>query len=146
MARERDCVSWLRGSLGWIELAQPFTAQSVCRVMNFQLCLHALIDFLLLTFVSFSLICREKYLNTLLQVEAMLKLWFPHIPMKPVSTPSSNTAFISGALQDASSPIPPHKHRDQLHIPVKVSLCAILRHFHTFLLSPQFQLNHVFLF
>ncbi|CAF97864.1 unnamed protein product, partial [Tetraodon nigroviridis] len=28
----------------------------------------------------------ERYLNTLLQVEAMLKLWFPHIPTQPAST------------------------------------------------------------
>lgn len=126
LAHERDCVSWLRGSLGWLELAQSFTAQFVCGVTNFQSCLRALIDFLLLTFVSFSLTCREKYLNTLLQVEAMLKLWFPHIPMQPVSTSSSNTTFLSGSLQDTSSPIPPHKHRDQLHIPVKVRLCTVL--------------------
>lgn len=48
MAHERDCVSSLRGSLGWIEFAQSFTAQSVCRVMNSQLFLRALIDLLLL--------------------------------------------------------------------------------------------------
>uniref|UniRef100_A0A672G0D6 Circadian associated repressor of transcription n=1 Tax=Salarias fasciatus TaxID=181472 RepID=A0A672G0D6_SALFA len=31
----------------------------------------------------------EKYLNTLLQVEMMLKLWFPQIPTQPVSAASS---------------------------------------------------------
>lgn len=136
MARERDCVSSLRGSLGWTELTQSFTAQSVCRVVNFQLFLRALIALLLLAFLPFSLICREKYLNTLLQVEAMLKLWFPHIPMQPVLTSTSNATFTPGSLQDTSSSIPPHKHRDQLHIPVKVSFSAILRHFHAFSLSP----------
>ncbi|XP_061073882.1 circadian-associated transcriptional repressor-like [Conger conger] len=46
-----------------------------------------------------------KHLHTLLQVEMMLKLWFPQIsPCAP-----------SGSGHSA----PPHKHRDQLHIPVK---------------------------
>lgn len=121
MARERDCVSSLRGSPGGIELAQSFTAHSVCRVVKFQLFLRALIGLLLLTFLSFSIIRREKYLSTLLQVEAMLKLWFPHIPTQPALTSSSNTTFTTGSLQDTSSSTPPHKHRDQLHIPVKVS-------------------------
>ncbi|TNN02728.1 hypothetical protein fugu_010215 [Takifugu bimaculatus] len=61
----------------------------------------------------------EKYLNTLLQVEVMLKLWFPHIRAQPVSASSSITAFTARSLQDSSGSIPPHKHRDQLHIPVK---------------------------
>ncbi|KAE8288849.1 Circadian-associated transcriptional repressor ChIP-derived repressor of network oscillator [Larimichthys crocea] len=62
---------------------------------------------------------REKYLNTLLQVEMMLKLWFPQIPAQPVSTASSVTASPTCSLRDTSSSTPPHKHRDQLHIPVK---------------------------
>ncbi|XP_076592329.1 uncharacterized protein LOC143324036 [Chaetodon auriga] len=61
----------------------------------------------------------EKYLNTLLQVEMMLKLWFPHIPAQPVSAASSIAASPARSLQDTSSSTPPHKHRDQLHIPVK---------------------------
>ncbi|XP_015236737.1 PREDICTED: uncharacterized protein LOC107088827 [Cyprinodon variegatus] len=63
--------------------------------------------------------CGEKYLNTLLQVEAMLKLWFPHISSQPVSSSSSVAASPTHSLQDTSSSTPPHKHRDQLHIPVK---------------------------
>uniref|UniRef100_A0A3Q2R3C0 Circadian associated repressor of transcription n=1 Tax=Fundulus heteroclitus TaxID=8078 RepID=A0A3Q2R3C0_FUNHE len=63
--------------------------------------------------------CGEKYLNTLLQVEAMLKLWFPHIATQPVSSSSSVATSPAHSLQDASSATPPHKHRDQLHIPVK---------------------------
>lgn len=83
-------------------------------------------ELLHLTFISIALICREKYLNTLLQVEVMLKLWFPHICAQPVSASSSITAFTARSLQDSSGSIPPHKHRDQLHIPVKVSL--LVRH------------------
>lgn len=63
---------------------------------------------------------REKYLNTLLQVEVMLKLWFPHIPTQPVSAASSVVASPAHSLQDTYGSTPPHKHRDQLHIPVKV--------------------------
>ncbi|XP_068180633.1 uncharacterized protein [Antennarius striatus] len=61
----------------------------------------------------------EKYLNTLLQVEGMLKLWFPHISAQSVSAASSVAASPAHSLQDTSSCTPPHKHRDQLHIPVK---------------------------
>ncbi|XP_026225740.1 circadian-associated transcriptional repressor [Anabas testudineus] len=61
----------------------------------------------------------EKYLNTLLQVEMMLKLWFPQIITQSVSTTSSVTTSAACSLQDTSSSTPPHKHRDQLHIPVK---------------------------
>lgn len=32
--------------------------------------------------LHFPLACRERYLGTLLQVEKMLKIWFPHIPLK----------------------------------------------------------------
>ncbi|XP_014842671.1 PREDICTED: circadian-associated transcriptional repressor [Poecilia mexicana] len=63
--------------------------------------------------------CGEKYLNTLLQVEVMLKLWFPHISARPVSSSSSFSTSPTHSLQDTSSSTPPHKHRDQLHIPVK---------------------------
>ncbi|XP_069551980.1 circadian-associated transcriptional repressor-like [Brachyistius frenatus] len=61
----------------------------------------------------------EKYLNTLLQVEMMLKLWFPQISTQPVSAASSVATSRARSLQDTSSSTPPHKHRDQLHIPVK---------------------------
>ncbi|GAA6220621.1 circadian-associated transcriptional repressor [Lates japonicus] len=61
----------------------------------------------------------EKYLNTLLQVEMMLKLWFPQIPTPPVSAASSVATSPARSLQDTSTSTPPHKHRDQLHIPVK---------------------------
>ncbi|XP_070767933.1 uncharacterized protein [Enoplosus armatus] len=61
----------------------------------------------------------EKYLNTLLQVEMMLKLWFPQIATQPVSAASSVATSPARSLQDTSSSTPPHKHRDQLHIPVK---------------------------
>lgn len=69
---------------------------------------------------------REKYLNTLLQVEMMLKLWFPQIITQSVSTTSSVTTSAACSLQDTSSSTPPHKHRDQLHIPVKVRTHAFL--------------------
>lgn len=65
-------------------------------------------------------VSREKYLNTLLQVEVMLKLWFPQIPIHPVSAASSVAASPAHSFQETSSSTPPHKHRDQLHIPVKV--------------------------
>lgn len=65
-------------------------------------------------------VCREKYLNTLLQVEMLLKLWFPQISTQPVSAASSIATSPARSFQDTSSATPPHKHRDQLHIPVKV--------------------------
>ncbi|XP_053743025.1 uncharacterized protein LOC128771593 isoform X2 [Synchiropus splendidus] len=61
----------------------------------------------------------EKYLNTLLQVEMMLKLWFPQIQTLPVSSTSSAATSPARSLRDTSTSTPPHKHRDQLHIPVK---------------------------
>ncbi|XP_036395332.1 circadian-associated transcriptional repressor-like [Megalops cyprinoides] len=51
-----------------------------------------------------------KYLHTLLKVEMMLKLWFPQISPCPPSTTDSSAPPRS---------TPPHKHKDQLHIPVK---------------------------
>lgn len=50
----------------------------------------------------------------------MLKLWFPQILTQPVSTASSVATSPARSLQEASGSTPPHKHRDQLHIPVKV--------------------------
>ncbi|KAM9722918.1 uncharacterized protein ACNS7B_018483 [Menidia menidia] len=63
--------------------------------------------------------CGEKYLNTLLQVEVMLKLWFPQVSTQPVSTAPGHAISPTCSLWDSSSSTPPHKHRDQLHIPVK---------------------------
>ncbi|KAF7663605.1 hypothetical protein LDENG_00205470 [Lucifuga dentata] len=61
-----------------------------------------------------------KYLNILLQVEMMLKLWFPQVPTCPVSAASSTAMSPACSVQHtSSSSTPPHKHRDQLHIPVK---------------------------
>uniref|UniRef100_A0A8C2WPZ6 Circadian associated repressor of transcription n=1 Tax=Cyclopterus lumpus TaxID=8103 RepID=A0A8C2WPZ6_CYCLU len=59
----------------------------------------------------------EKYLNTLLQVEIMLKLWFPQIHTQVVSAASSVAASPAPSLHDTSRSTPPHKHKDQLHIP-----------------------------
>ncbi|KAM4581366.1 uncharacterized protein PAE49_005934 [Odontesthes bonariensis] len=63
--------------------------------------------------------CGEKYLNTLLQVEVMLKLWFPQISPQPVSAAPSNATSHTHSLRDTSSSTLSHKHRDQSHIPVK---------------------------
>ncbi|XP_029307918.1 circadian-associated transcriptional repressor-like [Cottoperca gobio] len=61
----------------------------------------------------------EKYLNTLLQVEMMLKLWFPQIASQSISATSNIGVSLACSLQDTSNATPPHKHRDQSHIPVK---------------------------
>ncbi|XP_040022008.2 uncharacterized protein LOC120811004 [Gasterosteus aculeatus] len=58
----------------------------------------------------------EKYLNTLLQVEVMLKLWFPQIHAQAASAAAAPSA---APLHNAPRSLPPHKHRDQSHIPVK---------------------------
>lgn len=63
--------------------------------------------------------CGEKYLNTLLQVEVMLKVWFPQIQTFPVSAASSVATSPALSLQDTAGFTPPHKHKDQSHIPVK---------------------------
>lgn len=63
--------------------------------------------------------CGEKYLNTLLQVEVMLKLWFPQIQTFPVSAASSVATSPALSLHDTAGFTPPHKHKDQSHIPVK---------------------------
>ncbi|XP_012697456.2 circadian-associated transcriptional repressor [Clupea harengus] len=64
----------------------------------------------------------EKYLNTLLQVEMMLKLWFPQVSPQASSAPPASAAP-QAAPSSASSPAHnstlPHKHKDQLHMPVK---------------------------
>lgn len=51
----------------------------------------------------------EKYLRTLLQVEVMLKMWFPQVTREPLA-PST---------QSLRSNLPPRWHQNQLHIPVK---------------------------
>ncbi|XP_072316348.1 uncharacterized protein [Eucyclogobius newberryi] len=63
--------------------------------------------------------CGEKYLNTLLQVEVMLKVWFPQIATFPVSAASSVATSPALSLQDTAGFTPSHKHKDQSHIPVK---------------------------
>ncbi|XP_061572900.1 uncharacterized protein LOC133432766 isoform X2 [Cololabis saira] len=63
--------------------------------------------------------CGEKYMNTLLQVEGMLKLWFPQIHNRAACAASSIATSPTHSFQDTSVSTPPHKHRDQLHIPVK---------------------------
>ncbi|XP_045070005.1 uncharacterized protein LOC123484097 [Coregonus clupeaformis] len=60
----------------------------------------------------------EKYMNTLLQVETMLKMWFPQVsPLAPPTAPTLSPPHLS--LRDTPCSTPPHKHRDQSHIPVK---------------------------
>ncbi|KAM8871007.1 uncharacterized protein AB9W97_017542 isoform 2-T3 [Spinachia spinachia] len=61
----------------------------------------------------------EKYLNTLLQVEVMLKLWFPQIHAQAVSADTGASASPAAPLHNTPRSLPPHKHRDQSHIPVK---------------------------
>ncbi|XP_035387003.1 LOW QUALITY PROTEIN: circadian-associated transcriptional repressor-like [Electrophorus electricus] len=58
----------------------------------------------------------EKYLPTLLQVEMMLKLWFPQVTLRPTGRAVSIDQSGQGT---SSGTTPPHKHKDQLHIPVK---------------------------
>ena len=53
----------------------------------------------------------EKYLRTLLQVEMMLKVWFPQVIREPMVH----------STQNLRSSLPPRWHQNQLHIPVKVS-------------------------
>ncbi|XP_016893303.1 circadian-associated transcriptional repressor-like isoform X2 [Cynoglossus semilaevis] len=60
-----------------------------------------------------------KYLNILLQVEMMLKMWFPQIPTRPASAASTLGSAPALTHQGTSTSTPPHKHRDQRHIPVK---------------------------
>nr|ACO09817.1 C1orf51 [Osmerus mordax] len=51
----------------------------------------------------------EKYLRTLLQVEMMLKVWFPQVIREP----------LVHSTQNLRSSLPPRWHQNQLHIPVK---------------------------
>ncbi|XP_051577469.1 circadian-associated transcriptional repressor-like [Myxocyprinus asiaticus] len=62
----------------------------------------------------------EKYLPTLLQIEVMLKLWFPQVISQASVTPNPADLSLQNNSSHGSSKItPPHKHKDQLHIPVK---------------------------
>ncbi|XP_030640572.1 circadian-associated transcriptional repressor [Chanos chanos] len=63
----------------------------------------------------------ERYLPTLLQVEMMLKLWFPQVcPTAPtVSVPPPLSTPNSHSSKNSQTTTPVHKHRDQRHIPVK---------------------------
>ncbi|XP_069041023.1 circadian associated repressor of transcription a [Lepisosteus oculatus] len=62
----------------------------------------------------------ERYLPTLLQVEAMLKLWFPHIATPPRDPhPLPWPAAPTSARPPAPSGTRPGGERDQLRIPVK---------------------------
>uniref|UniRef100_A0A3B1IXV4 Circadian-associated transcriptional repressor-like n=2 Tax=Astyanax mexicanus TaxID=7994 RepID=A0A3B1IXV4_ASTMX len=58
----------------------------------------------------------EKYLPTLLQIEMMLKVWFPQVILHPSepTTPKKHSEQSTSVVNT-----PPHKHKDQLHIPVK---------------------------
>lgn len=51
----------------------------------------------------------EKYLQNLLQIEILLKMWFPRVAFKPTDTPK----------QTATPRLTPHWRQNQLHMPVK---------------------------
>nr|XP_055076258.1 circadian associated repressor of transcription a [Misgurnus anguillicaudatus] len=53
----------------------------------------------------------EKYMGTLLQVEVMLKVWFPQVVPQHHDETSS--------LHNPIASVPPRWNQDQLHIPVK---------------------------
>lgn len=62
-------------------------------------------------FMFFSLFCSEKYLRNLLQIEVMLKVWFPQVEFQS-NTPS----------QTSIPRLPTRWQQNQLHMPVKVSV------------------------
>ncbi|XP_074542605.1 circadian associated repressor of transcription a isoform X1 [Halichoeres trimaculatus] len=51
----------------------------------------------------------EKHLQNLLQIEMMLKIWFPHVAFQSTHTPAQTT----------TPRLPPHWRKSQLHMPVK---------------------------
>jgi len=72
---------------------------------------------------------REKYLPTLLQIEGMLKLWFPQVTAQVSVTPNpADFSLRNISTLGKSNTTPPHKHKDQLHIPVKVRVDTHKRH------------------
>ena len=57
--------------------------------------------------------CSEKYLQNLLQIEVMLKTWFPQQAFQSADTPRQTIT---------PRQLPPHWHQNQLHMPVKVRI------------------------
>ncbi|XP_045915544.1 circadian associated repressor of transcription a [Micropterus dolomieu] len=51
----------------------------------------------------------EKYLQNLLQIEMLLKMWFPQVAFQSTDAPSQTTTLRQ----------PPHWRQNQLHMPVK---------------------------
>ncbi|XP_042363163.1 circadian associated repressor of transcription a [Plectropomus leopardus] len=51
----------------------------------------------------------ERYLHNLLQIEMMLKIWFPRVAFQSTDVPS----------QTSTPRLQPHWHQNQLHMPVK---------------------------
>ncbi|KAM6974579.1 circadian associated repressor of transcription a [Tautogolabrus adspersus] len=51
----------------------------------------------------------EKHLHNLLQIEMMLKIWFPHVAFRSIHTP----------IQTTTPRVPQRWRKNQLHIPVK---------------------------
>ena len=64
------------------------------------------------SFSSIILLYSEKYLQNLMQIEVLLRMWFPQKAFKPTDTPKQTTIPIRT----------PHWRQNQLHMPVKVSL------------------------
>uniref|UniRef100_A0A671UHV6 Circadian associated repressor of transcription a n=1 Tax=Sparus aurata TaxID=8175 RepID=A0A671UHV6_SPAAU len=54
----------------------------------------------------------EKYLQNLLQIEVMLKMWFPQKAFQSAETPRQTIT---------PRQLPPHWHQNQLHMPVKAA-------------------------
>lgn len=55
---------------------------------------------------------REKYMGTILQLEVLLKVWFPQV------TPHHRDGT---SLHNPMASVQPRWNQDQLHIPVKVN-------------------------
>lgn len=117
-------VTALTGTAEKHHTSEDIQSRSIYRIINIQMFSAPSVPQLTLNLSSSFF--REKYLNTLIKVEMMLKLWFPQIPTLPVSAAPSIATSPARSLQETSSSTPPHKHRDQLHIPVKVRIHAFL--------------------
>lgn len=61
----------------------------------------------------------EQHLNVMLQVEMMLKQWFPQVCAPVAPRPSSTPAPLELSPPETPGRAPQPNHRDQLHIPVK---------------------------